>query len=365
MTQPTGREMFDAENRRRTLDKLGISKREEREFSLSRAILAVAMGDKPYGFEGEVDAELRRQYPETASRGSNLLVPTHLAVARRDLSTGTASAGGYLVGTDNLGDSFIELLRSRLVVQKMGAQVLSGLVGNVTIPKQTAAATPYWLATDGTAITESQPTLGQLSMSPKTVGAYCEFTRPLLLQSSPSVDSIIANDLAKVIAQAVDTAAISGTGASGQPTGIINTAGIGSVTGTSLDYAGVLEFITDIATANALVDTAKVGFVTTPAIAASLMQRHKVASTYSPLWDGNIMEGSVSGFPAMTSTAIPTASMLGGDFSQLVIGEWGLLEIAVNPYAAFQSGIIGMRAMQSVDVGVRQAGAFSLATSIT
>ncbi len=365
MSKPTGREMFDAENRRRTLDKLGISPREEREYSLARAILSASMGESPFGYEGEVNAELRRQHPETAERGTNLLLPTHLAIARRDLSTGSAAAGGYLVGTDNLGASFIELLRARLIVLKMGAQFLSGLKGNVTIPKQTAGATAHWLPTDGTAITESQPTLGQLSMAPKTVGAYVEFTRQLLTQSDPSVDAIISNDLARVIALAIDAAAINGSGASGEPTGIINTAGIGSVTGTSLDYADVLEFVTDVASANALQDVSRVGFATTPAIAAALMQRSKVASTYSPLWEGNILEGKVAGFPALTSTAMPAASMLGGDFSQLLIGEWGLLEIAVNPYAAFNSGIIGMRAMQSVDVGVRQAGAFSLATSIT
>ena len=365
MSNPTGREQFEAENRRRTLEKLGISKREERQYSLSRALLAAATGSKPFGFEGEVDAEMRRQIPGASERPNNLLISTALPLVTRDLVAGTPSAGGYLVATDNLAGSFIDLLRSRLIVQKLGAVFLPGLVGNVTIPKQTAAGTAYWLATDGTAITESQQTLGQVSLSPKTVGAYCEFTRQLLMQSSPSVDAMIANDLARVIALAVDAAALNGSGASGQPTGIINTAGIGSVTGTSLGWAGVIEFMTDIGAANALQDSGKLGYATTPTVAALLKQRQRFASTDTPIWEGNLLNGSIAGAPAVTSTAMPAASMLAGDWAQLLIGEWGVLEIATNPYAAFSTGIVGMRAMQSVDVGVRIPGAFSLATSIT
>lgn len=381
---PPHRGFHDHQNFRLVSERLGISPRDERPFSISRAILA-ALEDKPaYGFEGEVQAEMRNQNEHLKDRPHSVaLIPTAFPIAdrswlpamyrvsgngesfHRDLSTASASAGGYLVGTDNLGNSFIDLLRNCLMAVKMGISILPNLKGNVTIPKQTAAGTAYWLATDGTAITESQATLGQLALAPKTVGAYTEFTRQLLMQSNPSVDAMIAQDLASVIGLAVDAAIINGSGASGQPTGIVNTAGIGSVTGTTLGWAGVIEFMTDLAAANALQDASKFGYVTTPTVAALLMQRMKVASTWSPVWEGNVLEGRIGGFPAISSMGMTAGAMLAGDWRQIVLGEWGVLELATNPYAAFSSGIIGVRAMQSVDVGVRQAAAFSYATSIT
>lgn len=349
---------------RRLLDQLGVTSREERRYSLSRALLAVGTDASPSGYEAEIDQAMRREFKIEPRTNGGIFIPTGVALTR-DLTAGTPSAGGYLVGTDNIGESFIDLLRNKLVAVAMGAQLMTGLRGNVTIPKQSASATAYWLANESTTITESQPTLGQVALSPKNVGAYTEFSRQLLLQSNPSVDRMIANDLARVVGLAIDAASINGSGASGQPTGIINTAGIGAVVGTSIDYAKVLEFQTDVAAANALIDGPTCGYVTTPTVAGLLKQRYAVASTYSPLWEGNLVEGKVAGMRAMASGQMPAGSMLFGDWSQLILGEWGMLEIASNPFANFQSGLIGIRAMQTVDIAVRMPGAFSYASSVT
>jgi HK97 family phage major capsid protein len=172
------------------------------------------------------------------------------------------------------------------------------------------------------------------------------------------------NDFAKVMALAVDLAALEGTGSSGQPSGISVTAGIGSVTGTSLDLADCIEFQTDVATGNAL--TPNCAYVTTPAVAGLLSARARISSTDSvTLWQGNVLEGRIEGYRARTTTQVTAASMVFGDFEQVVIGEWGFLEMALNPYASFAAAITGIRAIQSVDIGIRQAAAFSRATSIT
>jgi HK97 family phage major capsid protein len=164
-------------------------------------------------------------------------------------------------------------------------------------------------------------------------------------------------------ALAVDAAGLVGTGAGGQPTGINNTAGIGAVTGTTIGYAGMLEFQTDTATSNALFESA--GYVCPPAVAALLMQRVKFASTASPLWDGNVLNGNACGFRAMSSNQLPASNLLFGAFDQVVVGEWGVLEVEVNPYANFAAGIIGVRAFYSTDIGVRYPAAFSLSTNIS
>jgi HK97 family phage major capsid protein len=173
----------------------------------------------------------------------------------------------------------------------------------------------------------------------------------------------VLRDFSKVLALAVDLAALEGSGSAGQPTGISTTAGIGAVTGTSLAYAGVVEFQTDVAAGNAL-DMGS-AYVTTPAVASLMLQRQRFSSTDTPLWTGNVLDGQMAGFRATTTTQLTAASMIFGDFSQVVIGEWGMFEIAMNPYANFPAGITGIRGMQTIDIGVRQAAAFSRATSIT
>jgi HK97 family phage major capsid protein len=347
---------------------LDLSRGDMAKYSLMRGIRALV--DRNWegaGFEQECSAEILKRAGMKAAPNGGFFVPYDILAKRqvqqRDMTAGTANAGGYLVATDNLGGSFIDLLRNRAMVAQLGATMLSGLVGNVTVPKLTAGGTAYWLSTEATAITESQQTLGQLALSPKNLGAYTEVSRQLMMQSDPSVDALVMNDLAKVLGIAIDLAALSGSGASGQPTGVVGTAGIGSVVGTSIDYAKVLEFQTDVAGANAL--SKSCAYLTTPAVAALLLQRVKVASTYSPLWEGGVLDGQMCGFRAGSTLQMAAASMLFGDFSQIVIGEWGMLEIALNPYANFAAAISGIRAIQTVDVGVRQAGAFSLATSIT
>lgn len=346
-----------------TLNSLGISPREHRAYSLSKAILAIGTDERLTGYEAEVDQQVRRAAKVESNTGHSVFIPTGLAF--RDLTATTGNAGGYVVGTDNRGDAFIDLLRNRLVVTQLGARMMSGLVGNVTIPKQTAAATAQWLTNESTQITESQMTLGQLALTPKTVGGYTEVSRQLMLQSNPAIEALVFADLAKTLATAIDLAAIAGTGSGGQPTGIINTAGIGSVTGTSIDYAKVLEFQTDVASAGGPMTPDALAYVTTPAVAAMLKQRVMVAATNSPLWEGSLHDGKVAGVRAMSSQQVPDATMIAGAWDELIVAEWGYLELMSNPYANFQAGIIGLRAMQSVDIGVRRPACFSVASSIT
>lgn len=341
---------------------LGLNQKETKQYSVLRAIKALADGDwARSGFEKEChDAVLKRAGLSEAPN-NGFYIPYE--VQKRDLTAGTPANGGYLVATDNLASNFIDLLRNRSVLAKMGAYMLTGLVGNVTIPKQTGTGSVTWLANEASTGGESQPVIGQLALTPKNVMAYTEISRQLMLQSSPSADGIVLNSIAKDIALGIDLAGLAGSGAAGQPLGITGTAGVGSVTGTSLGYAGIIEFQTDVAQANALASSS--GYVTTPTVAGLLKQRQRFASTDTPIWTGSILDGEIEGFTAMSSMQMAAGSMIFGDWSQVVIGEWGMLEIALNPYANFTAAITGIRAIQTCDIGIRVPGAFSLATSIT
>jgi len=245
----------------------------------------------------------------------------------------------------------------------MGARRLTGLQGNVTIPKHSGAATAYWLTSETTEIDESQQTILQVVMTPKTVGAYTEISRQLLLQSTPGAEGIVSDDLAQVVALAADYAALAGTGLAGAPLGIIYTPLVGTQSGTTLAYSGVLGMLTDLASAN--VTPVRPGFVGTPATAAIMMAEMKVANAWSPCWEGGLWDGTMIGYPAKCSNQIPTAGLLFGDWQELVIGEWGVLEVSIDPFANFKAGIIGVRAMYSMDVALRRPVAFCWSVTVT
>lgn len=346
--------------------RLGLTATETKRFSLQRAIMANADNDwSKAGFELECSRAVAAKVNK-APDPKRFFVPfdvleREVPMQRRDLTTGVPSAAGYLVQTTNQG--FIEVLRNRSVAFRMGALRLSGLQGNVTIPRQSAAATAYWLGTEASTVTESQQTFTQLAMTPKTVGAYTEVSRNLLMQSSPAAEGIVTDDLARTTAVAADLAVIRGSGLAGQPLGIVGTTGIGSVTGTTFTQAAVLEFQSDIAESNVV--PVRGGYVTTPAVAKLAASRVKFSGSQEEIWVGNIWDGQMAGFPAMSSNQMASASCLFGDWNEVVVAEWGVLEVEVNPYANFQAGILGIRCLYSLDVGVRRPFAFSYASSMT
>jgi len=354
----------------KSLAELGLSQDETKRFSIFRGINAILTGDwKHAGLEYEAHKEILKRTNDQNLSAKAFYVPYEIQTrqmpmraqrAPLDLAGGGAN-GGYLVDTVN--QSFIELMRNSSVLLLAGCTRMSGLIGNVTIPRQVGAASAFWLADDATNITETEQTFGQLAMSPHNVGAYTTISRQLMIQSSPSAEGIVMSDLAKVTALAIDKAGINGLGSGGQPLGIINATSVAAISGTTTNYPTLVQFQAALAGANLLAQGCT--YVGPPATAGLLMGRNRFANTDTPLWVGNMLTGQVAGFGAFSSNQMPAASLLFGDFSQVILAEWGVLAIEVNPYAVFQAGIIGVRALTSVDVGVRYGAAFGYAATVT
>jgi len=262
---------------------VGLTQKEVRQFSFVKAINALA---NPQDKRAWADAAFEREVSEAAQKtygrsAQGIYVPNEIVKAKRDLNVGTSTAGGNLVATDLLAASFIEMLRNRSVVQRAGATVMNGLVGNVAIPKQSGAATAYWVAESG-APTESQQTLAQVTMSPKTVGAYTDFSRKLMLQSSIDVETMVRRDLATVIALAIDTASLYGSGSSNQPTGIKNQSGVNTkdFAATNPTFAELVAMESELATDNA--DIGTMTYLFNPAQRGALKTTEK-SSTSEPV----------------------------------------------------------------------------------
>jgi HK97 family phage major capsid protein/HK97 family phage prohead protease len=356
---------------------LGLSSSETRNYSLFKAIRALRFGARNQQFieQAAFEIECSRAVAKKLGRGetSNLLVPSEVlqrplgeeAVghAMRAMATTPGSKGGYLVNVTNMG--FIDILRNRSVAMAMGARVLSGLQGNVTFPRQTGKVTVTWQAGEGTSVTAADQALGQLSMTPKTCIAITDVSEQLLAQASPSAEAFVMADLANDVAiDGVDAAVINGTGGA-QPLGIKNTTGV--TTGqdaASATYAKILAFVSTAGGANAI--RGNPGWVTNTAGAAKLMQVQRFTSTDTPVWVGNMLDGSLVGFNAMSSEQLASGNLIFGSWDEVIIGEWGVLELSTdNGGTRFNQAQVGIRAMWMVDVLLRYPQAFVVSTNLS
>jgi HK97 family phage major capsid protein len=336
---------------------VGLTQKEVRQFSFVRAINALANPQDKRAwanaaFEREVSDAAQKTYGRSAQ---GIFVPNEVVHAKRDLTVGTASAGGNLVATDLLAASFIEMLRNRSVVQRAGATVLNGLVGNVAIPKQSGAATAYWVAESG-APTESQQTLAQVTMSPKTVGAYTDFSRKLMIQSSIDVESMVRRDLATVIALAIDAAALYGTGSSNQPTGIKLVSGINTkdFAATNPTFAELVGMESEVATDNA--DIGTMTYLFNPAQRGALKTTEKSSTSAGQfVWEAG---NTVNGYRTETSNQVTAGDVFFGNFADLLIGFFSGLDLMVDPYSNSTSGTMRVVALQDTDIAVRNAVSF-------
>jgi HK97 family phage major capsid protein/HK97 family phage prohead protease len=329
---------------------IGMSSKERREYSFVRAINALAHpnsqeAQRAAGFELEVS---RAAQEKSGKEARGILIPADvLGFGRRDLTVGSASGGGDLVATDLMSDSFIDLLRKALVLQTAGANVMTGLQGMVAIPRQSGGATTYHVAESG-AITESQLTVDQVTMQPRTIGALTDYSRRLLLQSSIDIENLVRRDLAQQIAIEVENQAINGTGTGSYPLGFLNVTGINTESGYTT-FADYVNAEAALSTDNALMGT--LGYLMNSALRGTLKTTEKASGT-----NGIFVyeaDNTINGYSAYVSNSMPNNTAVFANFSDIMIGFWSGLDIMVDPYTGSASGTVRVVAMQDYDVAIR------------
>lgn len=359
---------------------LGMSDAEKGRYSIMRAIRSMLPETKDRScFERELsDAFAKKigQQPE------GIMIPNDLGVdlARaqryaRDLNVTTATQGGNFVPTLLL-TPIIEILRNRMVCERLGVQTLSGLSGNVAIPRQTGAATAYSLAEAAT-LTKSTQAINQLSLTPHRVGAYNSYTKQLLIQSSVDVENFIRDDLLKVLAIKLDKLILEGSGAASEPTGVLNTPAIGAVTfGAAATWAKVVSFETALSLANA--DMGRMAYVTTPNVRGKWKTISKVTNQASFLWEvalpiafngpspdygvGTMNDGVVNGYRAACTNQISSDYVAFGNWEEAILGLFGGLDVVVDPYTSATSATVNIVVNSFIDVAVRHAASFAWST---
>lgn len=336
---------------------IGMNEKEVQNFSMMRAIHALAnptdrRAQEAAAFEFECSRAAAEQYGTTAQ---GIMLPADVLRTwnKRDLNSADESE---LFTDDFRGGDFIDALRNQSSVMSAGARMLGGLSGDVKIPKKTAAASASWIATEGGDATESEMTVGNVSLTPKTLGAFTDVTRQLLIQSSLDVESLIRDDLTKAMAIAIDKAGLEGTGASGQPTGILNTTGVNTVTAFAAanpTFAEVVSLETAVAEDNAL--NGNLSYILPASMNGALKTTAKDAGSGQFVSQG----GQINGYNAIVSNQATAGNLYFGNFDDLLIGMFGGLDIVVDPYTASKSGTVRVVALQSVDCAVRHAVSFA------
>jgi len=337
---------------------IGLTKKEVRNFSLMKAIRAMAnptdrnaQAEAAFEFEASQEAAKRSGIDP---RGLYLPMDVMRSWNQRDLNTSDDSA---MVAEAYRGGDFIDVLRNASSVMQAGATMLTGLQGDVKIPKKTAASSAGWIASEGGASSESEPTFGQVTMSPKTIGAFTDITRLMMMQSSLDIENLVRNDLSTGIALAIDDGALEGSGSSGQPTGIKNTSGINAPTsfaGVNPTFAEVVAMETAVAEDNALLGN--LAYILNASMAGALKTTVKDAGSGQFVLQG----GEMNGYRAIVSNQVTAGDLYFGNFADCLIGMYGGLDITVDPYTASTSGTVRIVALQTVDVAVRHAVSFAV-----
>lgn len=354
-----------------------LSQKEKESFSILRGLDCRINGKKC--FEHEVSDEIEKKLGRSRSGANSIYVPTSLPTQKRaPLTAGTGSAGGLTIQTDV--QPLIEVLRNKVVAIAAGATVLAGLRDPLLFPKQLTPGAASWVAENpGSDVAETDITFGSFTLSPKTVMGMQSYSRQLLAQSSLDVEMLTRNDLMRVIALAIDLGVINGSGSSNQPTGILNQAGIDVVAlgtnGAQPAYANVVQQETDVATANA--DMGSLAYVTTPGIRGRLKQVAKLANTISQaVWDNDqrvspgLQRGEVNGYPAFASSQVPSNLVKGtssnchaiifGDWSGVLIGEWGAMEVMADPFTKLGQAMVRIVGWAMIDTNVRYIQSYSV-----
>lgn len=354
---------------------IGMSEAERRSYSLVRALNAHMTGSwREAGLEREVSVELARRM----GRDSNgFFMPTDLPMMRdAGYYVGTPTQGGNLVKTDLLMGSFIDILRNKAAVMQLGATFLPGLVGKVEIPRQSGVSATQWIQETGT-VTGSNATFDKVALDMKTIAAKSFVSRNMLRQVTMSVENFVRNELATSIALAIDLAALSGSGSGSEPKGLASQTGIltveGGTNGAAITFDHLIDMETKVADANA--DGTSMAYLANAVTIGALKKIKDANNNY--IWkpivgaSRNAIPGEVNGYPVArsnqarknltkgTSSGV-CSEIFFGNWADLLIGEWGVLEILPNPYsaAAYDNGGLEIRALQSVDIAVRHPESF-------
>jgi HK97 family phage major capsid protein len=359
-------------------------------YSILRAIRVMADRGKLDGLEGEVSQELQLRRKGTSNRttpANGFTMPYDLPISRRSAAAGrrnfgsetrafdtTAGAGGIPTIVDT---TYIEILRTRMATYQAGARLMTDMIGNFAIPRQSTAATIYWVA-EGSPVAGSNQVVDQVQFTPRTCGAMTDITRRLAEQINTDAEMFVREDLAAVVARGVDAAALTGPGTGNQPLGILNNPGI---TMESLGTNGgpptwqlIVNLESDVAKANA--DIGSLAYMTNAVGRGKMKTTTKISSPTYPIFLWDVGPEPLNGYRAFVTNQLPSNYVVGtsgavcspviyGNWEDLVFAFWTGQDVIVDPYTGSSAGTLRIVTLQDVDINLRHPLSFAATVGMT
>ncbi len=338
-------------------------------YSFARAI-RVAAGFEKGGIESEMHDEAKREAQNIGQSLKGFGIPSVvLSRASSGQNVAASADGGLLAGTG--GMRFFEALKNKLVLTQLGAQFLTGLHGNVPLVGGGTFTASF--ASEGAEIAKTKMAFADRgTLTPKRLGATGAISKELIHQSSVNVEKIIIDALTSAIAQAIQDAAINGSGIAPVPTGILNTVGVKSVVmgtdGLAPAWKNIVDLETVVKQANGL--GSRMGYLTNSLVIG------KMKTTVRGGLDKFIMEDAqLNGYNCFDTNAVPNNLVKGGSgavcsalifgaWESLLIGQWGGLDLIVDPYSRKNFGEIELNTTQFIDIGISNPDHFGVCKDI-
>jgi HK97 family phage major capsid protein len=356
----------------------GYDKKQMKElenYSLAAVFRAAANGEPLQGFEREMADQARKEASESGLAVGTWAVPAaalHVRRYRADMTATGTNQGSQTISTD-VSPEWVTPLLSRLVCRDLGATVLTGLKGNILIPTFADTAEPTE-KTENANADEVTSVTGSVTLTPHRLPAFIDVSEQLLMQSNPSVEAYLQNFLLRKLAVRMDKMAINGSGATQQPTGILQTVGIGSVAGGTDGGAPIWGHIVDLETAVAVADAdvGRIAYLTNPKVRGKLKKTPVVTGTDSQMiWDRQSPETPLNGYRTGVTTGVPSTLVKGtsgavcsaiifGNFEDLILAQWGgwdVKRVIDKPNAI--AGLITLVVTAFYDAVVQRAASFA------
>lgn len=332
-------------------------------FSFLRVLNQLAEGIRPdqlEGAEGEVHQEAKREARESGKFLSGFGMPAFMMRAQ---DAATAATAGNLIET-SLDSTLIPALRPKTVLAQLGAMTMNGLVGNLDLPAGDGIASATWEG-ETDAMANTDPSTRLVSLRPNRLAAVTTLSKQLLMQSSFSAEQWVRGELENAVARAVDSAGIQGNSASID--GILGTSGVSDITfGGAVTRAKLINLITKVAVENA--DVENMGFLMNPIIKGELQNLETDSGSGLFVMD---KANELFGYKVGISTLVPTniastkTAVIFGNFRDLVIANWGGLDIIVNPYSLDTTSQVRITINSFWDIKLKQPKSFAFGNDIT
>lgn len=352
---------------------IGMSNRDLSQYSMTRAVNSLIL-DKPLdGLEGECSAEVAKQTNRSA-KGFFIPADVMFAPANRAQTVASPAAGGNLVDTKLMVGSMVQELHDAMILSQMGVQTLHGLVGDIAIPTDEGGLAGYWLDENGKP-SESEFKIGQIGMTPHTVGALVNLSRKLLLQTGGWVEGFVRRKVMRTLGLMIQQAATVGTGAKGQPLGLHSLIPDSNIVAIDTNggvptYKHVVDLETRIADENA--DFGTLNYLTNSAMRGQLKVTEEFEGTTGrPVWGkGKKGVGEMNGYDAYRTNQVSRTLKKGtssdcsaiyfGNWAAMVIAFWSGVDITIDRTSEVKSGGINVIALQDCDVKLERKKSFSM-----